>query len=78
MTSWIVILACISGLFFWKTNLTKFSRSYLSEKGQKAVTTAPEKHTCLTKGKERRARRKKGGEEKKAMATLLVFIMAIL
>ena len=66
MTSWIVILACISGLFFWKTNLTKFSRSYLSEKGQKAVTTAPEKHNNEGKGKkreeeERRSREKSNG-----------------
>ena len=49
----------------------------MSEKGVKRQLLLRPKNT-ITRGKERRARRKKGGEEKKAMATLLVFIMAIL
>ena len=35
------------------------------KKGQKAVTTAPENHTCLTKGKERRKRKSEEEERRR-------------
>ena len=44
-----------------------------------STSTEKEKQTRRKrKGKRERARRRKGGEEKKAMAALLVFIMATL
>ena len=52
---------------FLKTNLTKFAVIWV-----KGVTVTKEKES-----RKERARRRKGGEEKKTMAVLLAFIMAI-
>ena len=65
-----------------KTNLTKFA-VILSEKASKYTFLKPEKlqnHCNKEKGqqKKKRAGRKKGREEKRAMVALLVFIIATL
>ena len=52
---------------FFKTNLTKFAVIWV-----KGVTVTKEKES-----RKERARRRKGGEEKKTMAVLLAFIIAI-
>ena len=56
--------------------------NHLIEKASKGKFLGPYKlqnHTTIgKKGEKERARRKKGGEQKKAMVALLVFIMATL
>ena len=71
----------ISSLFF-EYEPTEIC-SHLSEKGPSGRFFAPDKlknHTYERKGNEKneRVRRKKGGKEKKAMVTLLAFILPTL
>ena len=65
---------------FLKTNLTKFAVIRV-KKRQKACFLSPGSSKITVtkeKGKKERARRRKGGEEKKALVALSVFIIATL
>ena len=75
--NFITEIICLTN--FLKTNLGKFAFMHLSEKGPKGSFFAHdelENHTTKkkeVKGEKERARRKKGGEEKKEMGCTLPF-----